>query len=529
LKKRVCEHCRYFEPAGIPKTGWCSHPQRKQSSDLLLMVRANELPCRNSWAHDLFVAADEPEAKSDVVAFDDVVVEPRERPLFDESDPRIAATAPGPDEKGSGPSSPEDIVVGEGPSMMGPPNRPSLIELQPRNAILKAREQYRARLAAESRGDDVAPLPPTSDMPVPQEPSSGFRLTPLDTWTHVPPTESRVRMPIRNEVPPVQTSELRNDFPELVTKPSDEAVYSSVPQPVPGIVLPRLRQSEHSQPIGVAGAHDVPDHEIFPEPSFERGAEQPADFTITALQPVEERAESVPAVEEEAQDYIAFDPAVDEGDTQWLPYPPRRTRRPLFGRKRRLFIQDQQEQARAYEEIAPAYEMPAYEVDEPILEPLPEPPARRPRDTRRDDIAAIAETPSRQVAVRVPESVMLPDVVALNNDEFDEPMPVVMRDPSIPRICETCRDFRPGEKQGRGRCMNSRAFAETTVVSPSVLACSSSFGDWWSRADSFWLNDADISLHGQPTPLVDAWLARKVESATEKSGGQRTERRRKQS
>jgi hypothetical protein len=275
----------------------------------------------------------------------------------------------------------------------------------------------------------------------------------------------------------------------------------------------------------------VPDHEIFPEPSSERKFEQPADFTITALQPAEERAEPVFAAEEEEQEYVAFDPAVDEDNTQWLPYPPRRTRRPLFGRKRRLFIQEQQEQAWVHEAVAPEDEPPAYEAEEPMPEPLarPEPPVRRPRETRRDDIAAIAETPPRQVAVRVPEPTMLPDVVALNNPEFDEPMPVVMHDPSIPRICETCRDFRPGEKQGRGRCMNSRAFAETTVVSPSVLACSSSFGDWWSRADSFWLNDADISLHGQPTPLVDAWLARKVESATEKNGGQRAERRRKQS
>jgi hypothetical protein len=535
LKKRVCEHCRYFEPAGFQKSGWCTHPQRRQTNDLKLMVRANELPCRNGWSHDLFAAADEAETESSVAAYDDIFFERRPDEASQEVEPHVAtrkSTSTG--TVGNSSSTEVDIVVGEAPSMMGPPNRPSLIELQPRNAILKAREQYRARIAAETRGDEPAPLAPSGDTPIVQEPATGFILTSLDTWKHVPPVESRVRMPIRNEVPPVQVSELRNDFPQMVTLPGDDEVFTSVPAPVPGIKLPRPSQPAAPPSPGVAGLHDVPDHEF--EATYEpvSNATTPADFTVERLTYVRDRESRGDAEQETAFDEEPFE---EIEEPRFLPdrvAPPShpRERRPLFGRRRREYIR---QAAAMQRERVPDWEpldWPEEEDDavaaiavEPVVE---EPPVRvEPRPMPR--VAAHAAPVVSAPAIREPELGTLPNVVAFDNEDDLEPIPVVARDPMIRRICETCRDFRPGEKNGRGRCVNHRAFAETAVVSPSTLACSSSFGDWWSQSDSFWLSDADISAHGQPTPLVDAWLARKVESATAKSDDGSARRRRKQS
>src|SRR5262245_18791885 len=76
LKKRVCENCRFFQEAGVAKSGWCNNPQRKESSDVKLVVRRNELACRNGWAQDLFSArTDDPEA-ADIVLHDTVSLRP---------------------------------------------------------------------------------------------------------------------------------------------------------------------------------------------------------------------------------------------------------------------------------------------------------------------------------------------------------------------------------------------------------------------------------------------------------------------
>lgn len=51
--KRKCETCRYYRDAGIACSGWCTHPERGDISDLVLVRRA-ELACRNSWDQDLW-------------------------------------------------------------------------------------------------------------------------------------------------------------------------------------------------------------------------------------------------------------------------------------------------------------------------------------------------------------------------------------------------------------------------------------------------------------------------------------------
>jgi hypothetical protein len=41
--------------------------------------------------------------------------------------------------------------------------------------------------------------------------------------------------------------------------------------------------------------------------------------------------------------------------------------------------------------------------------------------------------------------------------------------------------------------------------------CESSVGDWWLPVDEVWSDAADVSSHGHPTPLVNAWLTQQPE------------------
>jgi len=77
---------------------------------------------------------------------------------------------------------------------------------------------------------------------------------------------------------------------------------------------------------------------------------------------------------------------------------------------------------------------------------------------------------------------------------------------ALPRICRTCRDFRPAGDGRTGWCANPYAFPERRQVSADTLACASTLGSWWLPSDDWWLQQADISHHGQPTPHVDEFL-----------------------
>ncbi|MGC4105018.1 MAG: hypothetical protein QM753_01530 [Thermomicrobiales bacterium] len=56
-QRRKCASCRYFQSNNLNGNGWCTHPERQTSSDVRLLVRKDELACRNSWGNDLWVSA----------------------------------------------------------------------------------------------------------------------------------------------------------------------------------------------------------------------------------------------------------------------------------------------------------------------------------------------------------------------------------------------------------------------------------------------------------------------------------------
>jgi hypothetical protein len=114
----------------------------------------------------------------------------------------------------------------------------------------------------------------------------------------------------------------------------------------------------------------------------------------------------------------------------------------------------------------------------------------------------------------VPGATPLPELAALH-DGPEEPVedglePGAMPGSAVvlplPRCCRTCRDFRPVADGSDGWCSNPYAFPERTRVSAESLACYSSLGSWWLPSDDWWLQQADISHHGLPTPTVDEYL-----------------------
>lgn len=57
VHKRRCASCRYFQTTQLAGNGWCTNPKRQLSSDVRILVRKDELACRNSWGNDLWVNA----------------------------------------------------------------------------------------------------------------------------------------------------------------------------------------------------------------------------------------------------------------------------------------------------------------------------------------------------------------------------------------------------------------------------------------------------------------------------------------
>src|SRR5690606_6004905 len=79
----------------------------------------------------------------------------------------------------------------------------------------------------------------------------------------------------------------------------------------------------------------------------------------------------------------------------------------------------------------------------------------------------------------------------------------------IPRMCKTCRDFRPAESGDRGWCTNKWAFNHRRMVDADELPCETSIGGWWLPHDDTWLSALDVSAHSQPTPFFDQWIAQR--------------------
>ncbi len=264
MKRRICESCLYFESAGFAKNGWCHHPSRRQNSDVRLIVRSNELGCRNGWNADLWVpasvegadqrsqplegiggrAASEvgPAEQNDLIT--SIVAAKTENVLLPESRP----TAPAP---ASQPYVEEDIFVNQTPSLTwnapssGPISAQPATELvqNPKAAILRARDQFRQRRKNEGRIADQRLSEPTSTFLASSREARLLHEHDLvqpepDPESVDPRYENRplIRAPFSpnyNEgrpVSPVKIQEIDRPFPSMTEFPEDRARFESVPR-----------------------------------------------------------------------------------------------------------------------------------------------------------------------------------------------------------------------------------------------------------------------------------------------------------
>lgn len=130
-------------------------------------------------------------------------------------------------------------------------------------------------------------------------------------------------------------------------------------------------------------------------------------------------------------------------------------------------------------------------------------PARHTAGRSAPAHAPSATIARRQVAVTVePAPPAAPAPVPVDPIDCDQRLRGVLR------CCATCRDFRPLDDGEQGWCANPYAFAERRMVKSDQLACHSSLGTWWLPHDDLWLERADVTHHGRPTPLIDNLLSR---------------------
>jgi hypothetical protein len=154
VAKHKCGSCHFFQEAGLAGSGWCHHPQRKVSSDVLIMVRRNELACRDEWSRSLWQPREGQQANGDL---------PFQRPTLGPLPPTLAENLRSVlhhDTTLAASSQGEDVLLSEARIVSDPheawepPPRPFPVgNFDPRTAIFRARETFRERVRAKAAAD----------------------------------------------------------------------------------------------------------------------------------------------------------------------------------------------------------------------------------------------------------------------------------------------------------------------------------------------------------------------------------------
>lgn len=468
MRQHKCGTCRFYQEARLANSGWCHHPQRKTTSDVMIMVRKHELACRDEWSHDLWEARSN-QPGTNVAPLTELFPD-RKMPPATESE--IAAllhterSSNGAAGDVSGHGEPDDLVLSElgaateRPShqerpgivpewptpksrAVEPPASPAPIsELGTRSAIIRARETYRERSRLEAaRANEITRLTARADRE--QTASDGVDLNPrvddVSQEADLVETNGTVEDPA---VQPLTASFVEAPGPLADREPTTPSTSST--------------QGYDRDPADLA-AESPP-----PAASFIAGAQPPADEPRDAeLTWLTDRPELVATPE----------PAESQ------PWP-------------------------VEEETAFSQARIVRSAVDDNFGPDPE-----------DRTAARRSSPEllsseEYEAAQVPGEPWLEDVVV--DDDYDEslaPPPGLELAAHLPRICRTCRDFRPAENGDRGWCANQWAFSHRRMVDADERTpCEGVLGNWWLPVDEVWSEAADVSSHGQPTPLLDAWL-----------------------
>lgn len=504
----------------------------------MIMVRKNELACRDEWAHDLW----EPKSAQAGAPASTQFTDRKERPATEaEIAALLAANSTQPNQAPVD-AGQNDIVLSElgpGPEPLSyvervEPSRPWATansrsaepaesasannEMNTRGAIFRAREAYRersrqeaarsqltARLATDAQAsagpvlsypvvahEELAIDPPASSLDQPwPEPDSLPEPAPVSTGDEYPD-------PI-NEPPPGVAAELEIE-PHTTELAEPESVRSSWTDEIVAAASELDALATREAPVAAPASetaavlsHDLDDRynlEYEDDPAGSSAADSGIDWQAGS-----------PSTGAAEPDYLA------ERDH---PRPERRPAadRPSFWSRSGPFAnrfrqyEDPVVESESEFENGVAYDnIDSFADVDLVAEARP-----------LDDEADLTFVPDEDGFDEEPRE----DVVA---DDASPWKPVIPLRPALsahlPRICRTCRDFRPAETSDRGWCANQWAFSHRRVVAAEEQApCDSVLGDWWLPADEVWSDAADVSSHGQPTPLLDAWLPDSQESVS---------------
>jgi hypothetical protein len=426
---------------------------------------------------------------------------------------------------------------------------------QGRQQLRQAHEEIKSRNKEARSG--VAPIVDDAGLraaPVEQAwPALQGAAQPDATSEPAPVRERFAGLPMlaNGEVSPVALGEMGRPFPKMTTFPEDDARFSSIPVVDDAFTLPLAERTEAPRLVGRAGFDDDHGPSAWNEP---KPPIQTAQLNDDA--PI---FDEVPVIEEA----VAFERPVEAAAPRrrFMNRPRQRpARQPL------PLADDLLTELYAEPELAPyleeaerlhgtVAEQPVQSRAEVDQDPLdlngllddigyePEPPAYD--EVRHEPKLRLGEWGRRAGERRPIEFEPAPapydaydelphepryeyDDVPVHEDRFDvaAEQPIVddfvvspgsvveeiaIAEPplwsSIPRMCRTCRDFRPAESGERGWCTNKWAFSHRRMVDADELPCGTTIGGWWLPHDESWMTGVDISAHSQPTPLLDHWLA----------------------
>ncbi|MGH2559352.1 MAG: hypothetical protein ACRDJH_09825, partial [Thermomicrobiales bacterium] len=442
-----------------------------------IMVRKGELACRDGWSRDLWAPRNDagaPGPESD---------ETRQRPLppispeemsvlVDNGQVELDASL-----RSSTPA-PVDVVVGESPVLPLTDDRATLLSHDPRAAIEAARKRHAAKSSAAERSDPALDVESAesgdSERVTDGRSASGATIV----WRPNPiqPARDSTPAPVRSNVAPPAG-------PASTAHREERDHFSSVPDHVAGVDLPRANMPSMAPPVAGA-AQDLP--------------EDPRRLSLQRLRERQSRSGVAPALLRRNPLSPAREPEDDpiqdgEGHA--------RSWRGLRGRNVRALTVDD-------EAVEPLW-------DEDVQEDFEGAPA-----ALEDELHAAFESALVEHEIEAPgtEDDFAYALAGGFDEDFDIGDTAVHVAPNVPRMCRTCRDFRPADSGERGWCNNNWAFSHRRMVDADELPCESSLGCWWLPHDDIWLSTADAAAHSKPTPLVDQWLNRRDGAARRRQG-----------
>lgn len=431
----------------------------------MVLVRKNELACRNHWDQDLWEA-----------------VAPGEAPRAPITSPEVPSLAT--DDSGF---------------------LPALTARQPDDR-LRGGDLHTDKVTSISM--PLRPLRPRADQPVV---TAAVEPEPADP---LPPSHSPSVREARRRRQEQKTLELRKQHERFVSDASrlleDDVVDLPVRQPEPVSEPPRARERAGEPPVDRAPLVTRPPRE------------EPVPSPPPPSPPRERRAPRWPVAQP------SLSPTDPGNSVRFASEPDSFERSPAPSRPAPAAPEERPLPARA---AAPRVRPPVPErrhqeqqtEELPKLEPAAVsgaalPPAAPPVPRSR----AVAERPVPPAPMSLPLEPAVPDrnprwvppagsvpiAAPLVIADEQRPYPVDPVDAcgwlqSVPRCCGTCRDFKRVGDGERGWCTNRYAFGEERMVESESLACRSSMGVLWLPHDDLWLERADTTHHGRPTPLLD--------------------------